>query len=207
VFSLHVLGSHMTPELFAGLKDHMTSKGYSLSNSMQAGVLRPHLGVGFTCGDEDCFELFKDIIDPIVHGWHLFDPATQTHNSDLDNSELVFTEEDAAVFAKYSKSTRMCAAPHISGVSLPAGSSKEVRLAVGEVLKAAFGMLSENLQDTYLPLGELRGAQEDELQAGGFLFQKPGPMQLLSAAGAGRDWPSGRGILHNPRQDRTLLVQ
>ena len=38
MFSLHVLGSHMTPELFAGLKDHKTSKGYSLSNSMQGGV-------------------------------------------------------------------------------------------------------------------------------------------------------------------------
>ena len=40
-------------------------------------------------------------------------------------------------------------------------------------------------------------------QAGGFLFQKPGPMQLLGAAGAGRDWPEGRGIFHN--ESKTVL--
>jgi creatine kinase len=40
-------------------------------------------------------------------------------------------------------------------------------------------------------------------QAGGFLFQKPGPMQLLGAAGAGRNWPEGRGIFHN--ESKTVL--
>jgi creatine kinase len=193
----------MTQELFDTLKDVKSSKGYTLSNGMQAGVLRPHLGVGFTCGDEECFELFKDVINPIVQGWHQFDPSTQTHESDLDFDKLVFTEEDAVLFGKYVKSTRIRAARNISGFSLPAGSSKEDRLAVEEVLKAAFGMLPDNLQGTYFPLGELHGAQEEELQAGGFLFQKPGPMQLLGAAGAGRDWPSGRGIFHNP--DKTVL--
>ena len=193
----------MTQELFDALKDVKSSKGYTLSNGMQAGVLRPHLGVGFTCGDEECFELFKDVINPIVQGWHQFDPSTQTHESDLDFDKLVFTEEDAMLFGKYVKSTRIRAARNISGFSLPAGSSKEDRLAVEEVLKAAFGMLPDNLQGTYFQLGELNSAQEEELQTGGFLFQKPGPMQLLGAAGAGRDWPSGRGIFHNP--DKTVL--
>ena len=193
----------MTPELFAALKDVKSSKGYTLSNGMQAGVLRPHLGVGFTCGDEECFELFKDVINPIVKGWHQFDPATQTHESDLDFSKLVFTDEDKALFEKYVKSTRIRAARNISGFSLPAGSTKEDRLAVEEVLKTAFSNLPDNLKGTYFPLGELSTEQEDALQAGGFLFQKPGPMQLLGAAGAGRDWPSGRGIFHNP--DKTVL--
>ena len=166
-------------------------------------MLRPHLGVGFTCGDEECFELFKDVINPIVKGWHGFDPATQTHKPDLDYDKVVFSAEQQKTFEDYVKSTRIRAARNISGFSLPAGSSKEDRLAVEEVLKAAFGMLPDNLKGTYFPLGELQGAQEEELQAGGFLFQKPGPMQLLGAAGAGRDWPSGRGIFHNP--EKTVL--
>ena len=166
-------------------------------------MLRPHLGVGFTCGDEECFELFKDVINPIVQGWHGFDPATQTHTTDLDYTQLVFTDEDAALFAKYVKSTRVRAARNISGFSLPAGSSREDRLAVEEVLKTAFSNLPDNLKGTYYPLRELTSEQEDALQAGGFLFQKPGPMQLLGAAGAGRDWPEGRGIFHNP--DKTVL--
>jgi hypothetical protein len=125
------------------------------------------------------------------------------HASDLDYAKLVFTDEDAALFAKYVKSTRVRAARNISGFSLPAGSSKEDRLAVEEVLKTAFSNLPDNLKGTYYPLGELTSEQEDELQAGGFLFQKPGPMQLLGDAGAGRNWPEGRGIFHNP--DKTVL--
>jgi creatine kinase len=193
----------MTPELFAKLKDVKSSKGYTLSNGMQAGVLRPHLGVGFTCGDEECFELFKDVIDPIVKGWHGFDPSKETHQSNLDFDSLSFSDEQQKLFTSYVKSTRVRAARNISGFSLPAGSSKEDRLAVEAVLKEAFAKLPENLQGTYYPLGDLTSEQEDALQSGGFLFQKPGPMQLLGAAGAGRDWPSGRGIFHNP--DKTVL--
>ena len=48
-----------------------------------------------------------------------------------------------------------------------------------------------------LDLGSLSKADEDALQASGFLFQKPGPAQLLGAAGAARSWPDGRGIFHN----------
>ena len=187
----------MTKELFEKLKDVKSSKGYSLSNAMQAGVLRPHLGVGFTCGDEECFELFKDVINPIVKGWHNFDPDTQKHQSNLDYNAVNFTADQQKLFAEYVKSTRVRAARNISGFSLPAGSSKEDRLAVETVLKEAFSKLPKELQGTYYPLSDLTTEQEDALQAGGFLFQKPGPMQLLGAAGAGRDWPEGRGIFHN----------
>jgi len=193
----------MTPELFAKLKDVKTSKGYTLSNGMQAGVLRPHLGVGFTAGDEECFEAFKEVIYPIVEGWHKFNPETQEHKSDLDPSKVVMSDEQVALFQKYVKSTRVRAARNISGYGLPAGASREDRLAVEGVLKEAFWGLPAELQGTYYPLGELSSEQEDALQAGGFLFQKPGPMQLLGAAGAGRDWPEGRGIFHN--DSKTVL--
>mmetsp|Transcript_7280 Transcript_7280/g.18709 ORF Transcript_7280/g.18709 Transcript_7280/m.18709 type:complete len:403 (-) Transcript_7280:161-1369(-) len=187
----------LTPELFAKYKDVKSSKGYTLSNAIQAGVLRPHLGVGITCGDEECFELFKEIIYPVVQGWHQFDPATQNHKSDLDASKVVMTPEQVEKFKTYVKSTRIRAARNVSGFSLPAGSSAEDRLGVEAVLKEAFASLPAELSGTYYPLGGLSSEQEDALQSSGFLFQKPGPMQLLGAAGAGRSWPDGRGIFHN----------
>jgi creatine kinase len=149
----------LTPELFEKLKDVKSSKGYSLSNAIQAGVLRPHLGVGITAGDEECFELFKEIIYPVVQGWHKFDPSTQVHKSDLDASKLVFSEEQASKFQKYVVSTRVRAARNIAGYSLPAGASKEDRLAVEGVLKEAFASLPSDLQGTYFPLGGLTGEQ------------------------------------------------
>ncbi len=56
-------------------------------------MLKPHLGVGFTAGDEECFEIFKDMIYPIVKGWHQFDPYTGDHNSDLNPMNLKFSRE------------------------------------------------------------------------------------------------------------------
>ncbi len=53
--------------------------------------------------------------------------------SDLNYESLVFTEEQQKLFAEYVKSTRVRAARNISGFSLPAGSSKEDRLAVEKV--------------------------------------------------------------------------
>eukprot|EP01031_Cornospumella_fuschlensis_P004927 gene4927-6165_t len=50
----------LTPELFEKLKDVKSSKGYTLSNVIMTGVVTPHLGVGATAGDEECWDLFKD---------------------------------------------------------------------------------------------------------------------------------------------------
>ncbi len=67
----------LTPAMFARLKDVKSSKGYSLSNVIQAGVLLPDLNIGCTMGDEECFDLFKDLISPIVKDCHSsFDPET-----------------------------------------------------------------------------------------------------------------------------------
>ena len=52
-------------------------KGYTLSNAIMTGVVTPHLGVGCTAGDEDCWTIFKDLYYPIIKEWHGYDPETQ----------------------------------------------------------------------------------------------------------------------------------
>ena len=69
-----------------------TSRGFSLSNLIQCGVLRPSLGLGFVLGDEECPDTFKDLVNPIVKTWHKFDPHTQSHKSDLSPSKLKIAE-------------------------------------------------------------------------------------------------------------------
>ena len=54
-----------------------SSKGYSLSNAIMTGVVTPHLGVGATAGDEECWELFKELYYPIIKEWHGYDAETQ----------------------------------------------------------------------------------------------------------------------------------
>jgi hypothetical protein len=63
--------------MFYKLKDIKSSKGYTLSNVIMTGVVTPHLGVGATAGDEESWELFKDIYYPIIKDWHGYDAEIQ----------------------------------------------------------------------------------------------------------------------------------
>ncbi len=83
------------------LKGVVTKKGYTFSNAIQTGVETPHLGVGITAGDEECWTAFKDIMYPVINGWHGYDPAKQTHKVDLDPSKLKWDDaKDGELFNK-----------------------------------------------------------------------------------------------------------
>jgi creatine kinase len=192
-----LMSKTVTPELFAKLKDIKSDKGYTFSNAIMTGVETPHLGVGCTAGDEDSWEVFKDLYYPVIKGWHKYDPETQTHKQDLDASKLVCTDEQQAQLNKYVASTRVRAARNISGYGLPAGTSAEDRAAVETVLKGAFEKFDGDLKGTYYPLGGMADDIRDGLLKEGFLFQVPSAKNLLTMAGAARNWPDNRGIFHN----------
>merc|ERR1719272_732924 len=187
-----LMSKTLTPELWDKMKDLKTSGGYTFHNAIQTGVETPHLGVGCTAGDEEAWTLFGDLFNPVIKGWHGYDPETGTHPTDLGFDKVVFTEEDQALFNKYVASTRIRAARNISGYGLPAGNTDEDRAKVEGELKG-----------TYFPLGGMTPEQETDLQSQGFLFQKPKTTNLLTYAGAARNWPASRGIFHN--DDKTAL--
>jgi len=196
----------LTPEMFAALKDAKSSKGYTLSNAIMTGVVTPHLGVGCTAGDEECYEIFKDLYYPIIKAWHGYDAYTQTHPVDLDYTKLVFSADQATLFDKYVASTRIRAARNIAGYSLPPGATVPDRVAVENVLKQTFAGLSGELSGTYYELGNLTTAQTEFLLSKGYLFQIPSARNLLTGAGAARSWPDNRGIFHNDTQTALCWV-
>jgi len=200
------MAKHLTPELFEKLKDVKSSKGYSLHNVIMTGVVTPHLGVGATSGDEECWELFQELFYPIIKDWHGYDANTQKHPVDLDFTKLVFSDEQKATFNEYVASTRIRAARNISGYSLPPGATAEDRAAVESVLKQAFDGLSGELAGKYYELGGLTEEQTKFLLDKGFLFQIPTAKNLLTGAGAARSWPNNRGIFHNDTQTALCWV-
>jgi creatine kinase len=194
-----------TPELFAKLKDVQTASGYTFSNAIQTGTETPHLGVGLTAGDEECYEAFAEIINPIIAGWHGgYDPTTMKHPTDLEPENLTFSDEQRASFNTYVVSTRIRAARNIRGKPLPPGSTRESAAAVEGILKTTFEGLEGDLKGTYYPLGGMDAATVAGLQSQGFLFQKPKTTDLLTNAGAARFWPESRGIFHN--DNKTALA-
>ncbi len=137
------MSRHLTPELFEKLRYVTSDTGYTLSNAIATGVVTPHLGVGMTAGDEQCWEMFSELFYPIIKEWHGYDAYTQKHPVDLDPSKIVFTDEQRADFNHYVQSTRIRAARNIAGYPLPSGATTESRAAVEQVLQQAFAGLSD----------------------------------------------------------------
>lgn len=200
------MAKYLTSSLFEQLKNVKSEKGYTLSNVIMTGVVTPHLGVGCTAGDEDCWVKFKDLFYPVIKEWHGYDAETQKHPVDLDFTKLVFSDAQRETFDQYVKSTRIRAARNISGYSLPPGATDSDRAAVEDVLKQAFNGLSGELQGTYYELGGLTDEQTKFLLDRGFLFQIPTARNLLTGAGAARSWPNNRGIFHNDAQTALCWV-
>jgi creatine kinase len=201
-----LMAKFTTQDLFDKLKDVKSSKGYSFSNAIQTGVVTPHLGVGCTAGDEECWELFKELYYPVIKGWHGYDAETQKHPVDLDASKLVFSPEQAETFSQYVASTRIRAARNISGFSLPCGATDDDRAGVEGVLLQTFNGLSGELSGTYYSLETMTDEQRDFLLSKGYLFQIPSARNLLTGAGAARSWPKNRGIFHNSTQTALAWV-
>ena len=96
------------------------------------------------------------------------------------------------------------------GFPLPPGCDDQQRLETEQVLRTAFEWFGTqepspdgnatdvssgfgDLRGTYYRLSELSADDTDFLRTNGYLFQKPKTTNLLTNAGAARNWPSGRG--------------
>lgn len=190
----------LTKEHYEKLRGLSSSKGYTLDQAIQTGIENAHLGVGIVAGDEECYTLFKDVLDPVIEGWHGF-KAEDKHMTDMDVAKLQNADK---IDNAYVQSTRVRSGRNIRGLSLPPGTTRAERLEVENLISTALSSLTEELQGKYYPLSGMTKDEEDQLQKDHFLFQKPGGGTLLTGASAARDWPSGRGIFHNDQ--KTFLV-
>jgi creatine kinase len=177
--------------------------GFTFDQAIQAGLDAPHLGVGIVAGEAAAYQVYKDIMDIVIEGWHGY-KATDSHHSDMDASKIRMTPEQAAKFNKHVVSTRIRAGRSIDFLALPPSTDRKQRRIVERLLTQALAEMPGDLAGKYYPLGGMTKKEEQDLQDAGFLFQKPTPNNVLANCGAGRDWPDARGIFHN--KDKTFLV-
>jgi creatine kinase len=64
-----------------------TSKGFDIDYAIQAGVILPHVGVGIVNDGVESLNLYKELYDKIVEGWHGFKPE-QNHKSNMNPNDL-----------------------------------------------------------------------------------------------------------------------
>ncbi|XP_070559688.1 creatine kinase, flagellar-like isoform X2 [Ptychodera flava] len=194
----------MTPHIYKTLKDKKTPKGFTLDEVIRTGVKNPGhpfiMTVGCVAGDEESYEVFADLLDPVIDARHGGYGKDAKHKTDLnpDNikGEGVFDE-------KYVLSSRVRTGRSIRGYALPPHSGKEERKEVEKIVSDALAKLDGPLKGTYYPLDGMTAETQDKLIEDHFLFDKP-VSPLLTASNMDRDWPEARGIWHN--EEKNFLV-
>jgi len=193
-----LVAKHVTPEKWAKLGGIQTkTSGFTLSKAIACAVEFNDQHCGIYAGDQDSYEVFADVFDPIIEEYHGL-PKGFAHTSDMDVSKINGNIDAAAPV----HSTRIRVGRSVEGFGLSPGITRDQRLGLEVLMKSAFAKLAGDLAGKYFPLLGMEEADRLQLVDDHFLFVS-GDKNLI-AAGMERDWPEGRGIFHNA--EKTFLV-
>ncbi|XP_067871304.1 creatine kinase U-type, mitochondrial-like [Heterodontus francisci] len=198
------MSSYLTPGTYAKLRDKATSSGWTLDQCIQTGVDNPGQpfvkSIGIVAGDEESYEIFADIFDPVIKERHNgYDPKTMKQPTDLDATKIRNGQFDE----NYVLSSRVRTGRSIRGLSMPPACTRAERREVERVTVEALAGLKGDLAGTYYSLTSMTDKQQQQLIDDHFLFDKPVSPFLMSSRMA-RDWPDARGIWHN--NEKTFLI-
>ncbi|XP_069602280.1 creatine kinase M-type [Ranitomeya imitator] len=194
----------LTLDIYKKLRDKQTPSGFTLDDVIQTGVDNPGhpfiMTVGCVAGDEESYEVFKDLLDPVIEDRHNGYKPTDKHKTDLNFSNLKGGDD---LDPNYVLSSRVRTGRSIKGYTLPPHCSRGERRAIEKLSIQALNSLTGEFKGKYYPLKDMSDAEQQQLIDDHFLFDKP-VSPLLLAAGMARDWPDARGIWHN--DNKTFLV-
>ena len=195
----------LTPGMYAKLRDRQTVNGCTLDQCIQTGVDNPGhpfiMTVGLVAGDEESYEVFKELFDQVIDDRHGGYGPDQKHPTDLNPTKLKGGNFDS----KYVLSSRVRTGRSIRGLTLPPICSRAERREVERVVVDALNNLKGEYAGKYFPLSNMTDAEQDQLINDHFLFDKP-VSPLLLASGMARDWPDGRGIWHNDQKNFLIWI-
>jgi len=204
------------PAMWDRLKNKVTSTGVTLADCIKTGVdnlSHPFVNntVGIVACDEESYEVFKELFDPIIDLKHAGYPADAIQPSNMDFNQLSDTDIDPE--GKYVLTTRVRTGRSVRGFQLPPRISFEDRRKLEKLVVNALLQMEGDLAGEYFPLMGSRSwdekpngmskDKEDELRSCGNIFQEPDSTLLLSS-GMARHWPDARGIFHN--KDKNLFI-
>jgi len=205
------------PDLYEKLKGKTTALGVNIGHCIKTGIDNPGhpmiKTVGMVAGDEESYQLFAELFDPVISDRHNGYAPDAQHPTDMNPENLSTTPIDPT--GKYILTTRCRTGRSIRGTRLPPCTSFEERREVEAMVVKGLLSLTGDLKGDYFPL---HGSQsyapkptgmslekEAALRNNGNLFQEPDSTLLLSS-GCGRHWPDARGIFHNEAENFFVWV-
>merc|ERR1712003_398825 len=205
------------PGLYDKLKTKNTKLGVTFGHCIKTGVDNPGhpmiKTVGAVAGDEESYELFADLMDPVISARHNGYAADAKHPTDMNPDNLSKTPIDPT--GKYVLTTRCRTGRSVRGTRLPPCTTFEERRELERVIVKGLMGLTGELKGDYYPLhgsqsyaakpNGMSEEKEEALRENGNLFQEPDSTLLLSS-GCGRHWPDARGIFHNDAENFFVWV-
>jgi len=146
----NLMAKHLTPRMYSKLRDKVTASGFTLDAAIQTGVDNPGhpfiLTVGAVAGDEESYETFAELFDPIIEERHNGFKKTDMHKTDLDSSKIRGGKFDE----RYVLSSRVRTGRSIRGFSLPPHCSRAERREVETVVSQALdGLKGEHFSSFF----------------------------------------------------------
>merc|ERR1719158_515011 len=127
------------PTMYGRLKDKRTVNGVGLARCIKTGMdNKGHPMIktcGLVAGDEECYDVFAELFDPVIDIRHGGYPASAKHPTDMDVSKLSSTSIDPT--GKYVISTRVRTGRSIRGLRLPPNITKNERREVERLMAKA----------------------------------------------------------------------
>ncbi|XP_069016930.1 creatine kinase, brain a isoform X1 [Embiotoca jacksoni] len=194
----------LTPAMYESLRNKETPSGFTVDDVIQTGIDNPGhpfiMTVGCVAGDEETYEVFKELLDPVIEDRHGGYKPSDKHKTDINPGNLKGGDD---LDSNYVLSSRVRTGRSIRGFCLPPHCSRGERRAVEKLSIEALASLTGDLKGKYYALKNMTDAEQQQLIDDHFLFDKP-VSPLLLASGMARDWPDARGIWHN--DNKTFLV-
>ncbi|XP_072173883.1 creatine kinase B-type-like isoform X2 [Diadema setosum] len=201
----NIMAKHLTVKLYSELSERKTSSGWTLDQCIQTGVDNPGhpfiMTVGMVAGDEESYEVFKELFDLVIQDRHNGYGPNNIHPTDLDFSHI----RPVSLDPNYVLSSRVRTGRSIRGFGLPPACSRAERRKVEEIVCQALSGLGGDLSGQYYSLTSMTDDQQQQLIDDNFLFDKP-VSPLLTCAGMARDWPDARGIWHNNQKNFLVWI-
>ncbi|XP_077974522.1 creatine kinase M-type-like [Styela clava] len=132
----------LTADIYKTMRSRQTSNGFGIDNVIQTGVDNPGhpyiMTVGCVAGDEESYETFAELFDPVIQARHNGYKKTDKHRTDLNSEHL---KGGDCLDEKYVLSSRIRTGRSIRGLCLPPHCSRAERRKVEEVSCKALGKL------------------------------------------------------------------
>ncbi|GAA52341.1 Taurocyamine kinase [Clonorchis sinensis] len=194
---------HLTNRIVDLYADKKTSFGGSLAQCVSHNARNPRCILPRAC-DLDAYEAFREFFDAVIIDYHKVKGDKITHpKSDFgDLKSLNFKDLNAD--GNMVVSTRVRLGRTVAGYGFCPTISNEQRLELEKKISTALKDLSGEFKGTYYPLTGMKEEDRKKLVEKHFLFRDDD--SVLRDAGGYIDWPNGRGIFINEKENFLVWV-